>query len=173
MRQIGLLTDERSVPYWGAFRAGVFGALIVAGLMGLARATGITPLSLEIALGSLLTRESAQTAGGFTFLVGFVMHLVAGGCFAMAYAAIFRSWNRSSSGRGASLGLAHWLLAGVVMGFLEPGFFAAGFGAASVFMFFIVHVVFGAVVGGLYRAHAIDNRAKLQLRSLKTRTAQT
>jgi hypothetical protein len=161
VRQIGLLTDERSVTYRSSFGAGVFGALGVSGILGLARAVGITRLSLEIVLGSMITQDS----GGFTFFLGFLMHLAAGGLFALVYAAIFRSWNRSSSGRGASLGIAHWLVAGVLLGFFEPGLFASDFGPASVFMLFFIHVIFGSVIGGLYRAHAIDNRARLQLKS--------
>ena len=155
--------------YGRAFGAGVLGGLVMTILMALGRMMGMTTMNLEMALGSMLT----QNLGSATWLMGFIMHLIISGLIALLYAAGFEYvTHRSNWLLGASFGAIHTVIAGVVMGMMgnihplmapppppagylmAPGFFAANFGMMTALAFIMLHLIYGAIVGALYRVTA-------------------
>ena len=146
-----------------AFLSGVAGAAAMSVLMVLGRALGVE-LSLEMLLGTML--GLAPSLGAFA--VGLLMHLAIGGLFALGYALLFeRVAFQASARRGARYGLVHAVIAGLAMGLVplvhpgvpipmgSPGPFLTRLGLGGVAMLFATHLLFGAVVGGLYaRLHS-------------------
>lgn len=138
-----------------AFGWGVLGAMVMSSLMVLARWTGLTELTLELLLGSALTRQ-ADTA---TWFGGVALHFVAGGVFALIYARIFLAWGGASAARGAAIGAVHGVLSGCLLLavpllhptvpelFPAPGFLAVNYGFFTAGAFFALHVLYGAIVG--------------------------
>ncbi len=143
-----------------AFSAGITGAVVMTVLMFLGRAFGLTALNLEMALGSMLT----QTLGAATWILGFGMHLIAGGVFALVYAWGFENISHhSGAGTGTWYGVIHTLISGiVVLGLMPavhplipevlaaPGMFAINYGALTATAFIALHLIYGAVVGSMY-----------------------
>lgn len=146
------MTTKRAVA------GGVVGAAIITLLSGLGIWMQWTPLSLEMLLGSFITGKT--TAG--TWVLGFAWHLLNGAIFGLAYAALFNLFNRSGPGVGALIGLMHWAVAGVLLGFVQAlhpltlgtwaeyefRFFSwAALGAMTFFGSLVLHLVFGIIVG--------------------------
>lgn len=149
---------------------GLVAALVMTLIMVILRAAEFSDLNLEMMNGALLT----GSVGVLTWLTGFAMHLVAGGGFALIYAAAFEAWGGAGWARGVLLALPHTLLSGTLMGVLplihpaiqhealrSPGFLGAGFGGATVAVLVALHVVFGIIVGGGYRVRAPARRAAM------------
>lgn len=158
----------RSGLYGVAFGAGILGAVIMTVLVTVCRAIGWTPMNLELSLGSLIT----QDMGAGTWLLGFGMHLLFGGLFGVVYASIFKAMRRSGSGVGATIGFFHWLIAGVVLAVMPaihplipeviaaPGWFAANAGFFTMLLVLAEHLIYGAVVGGIYHSSVRSMRVK-------------
>lgn len=133
-----------------AFTGGVIGAVCISVLTAVSRYLDLSPIALEMTLGSFLTtfRDSG------TWLIGFVFHLFLGGLFGLAYHFGFKAIERSGWEVGAGFGLIHWLIAGLVLEFLPAdvgyGLFAASPGYLSFLTFLISHLLFGAVVGAVH-----------------------
>lgn len=139
------------------FVAGVVGAAVMTVLMALGRRMGL-PINLEMMMGSLLTGETGET----TWLIGLLMHFVAGGIIGTIYAALIHG-RTTSANTGAAVGIAavHTLISGVAMGVVPlmhplipetmpaPGMFLVNLGAAAVIAFVLLHLLYGAVVGWL------------------------
>lgn len=138
-----------------AFAAGVTGALAMTAIGALLRLVGF-PMNLEMLLGSMITLG----LGPGTWLTGFLMHLVIGGVLGIVYAGIFRITHRVDAGVGAAIGLAHGFISGILLGFAPamhplipqtipaPGTMMSGLGLFGVIVFMLMHVMFGAIVGG-------------------------
>lgn len=142
-----------------AFVAGVAGAALMSVLMFLARTVMGMEVHLEMMLGTMIGLAPGTTA----WIVGFVMHLMLGGVFALGYAWAFENLlHRAGAGAGALLGLPHVLAAGLAMGLIPmlhplipeqmsaPGVFMSSLGAMGVVAEVVLHVIYGAVVGVLY-----------------------
>ena len=115
-------------------------SLIMLGL----RAAGV-PLHVEARLAGL--------AGASAPWLGFAIYALIGGAVALAYAAIFE-WvlHQAGVGPGLLLGACNTILAGFVWANVTgPGRFWQHAGVAGMAALFLVHFVYGAVVGGLYR----------------------
>jgi hypothetical protein len=141
-----------------AFWAGVLGAAVIVLGMSIARALDLTGFNFGYFWGSLFT--GTTTLGSWIF--GFVITLILGGLIALIYAAVFEALRRSSWGWGVLGGVVHLIISGLVTGWIarahpaipnvisDPGYYTANFGWPSVFAFGILHLIFGAIVGGMY-----------------------
>ncbi|HZZ84906.1 MAG TPA: DUF6789 family protein [Anaeromyxobacteraceae bacterium] len=122
--------------------AGLVATAAMTALMLMAPRMGLPPMNIGAMLGSVM---------GGSLLLGWMTHFAIGAALALAYAAFFASRLPGPGfARGALYALAPWLAAGLMvmpmMGAgLFGGAFAAGFGSL------MGHLVYGAVLGGLYR----------------------
>ena len=146
---------------WGrSFFAGVTGGLVMTGLMYLGRVMGLTSMNMEMMWGTLLT----QSLAGGTWFLGFLAHLIVSGAIGMLYGAGFEYWiGRSDGWVGFGFGIIHAVVGGFLLGVMPamhpampdlvpaPGIFAAYYGAMTVFAFWVLHLVYGVIVGSLYR----------------------
>ena len=151
-----------------AFVAGVIGGLVISIVLFLARTGGLTELNIEIVLGSLVTQVINRLSWG----TGFLMHLVISGLIAVLYAFGFEYLTQRASWRiGVGFAVAHVIIAGLVMGalgtmhplmvpppppppegqLLTPGVFAVNFGAVTAAAFIVLHLIYGSIVGAMYR----------------------
>jgi hypothetical protein len=136
------------------FFFGVLGALLMSVFMAILRQVGISPMSLEMILGTLLLGEVSRKA----FFFGFLWHLLNGGVFALIYLAGFNRLNRWGSKVGLAFGILHWFIAGIVLSLLiafrgalpdrvAP---ASAFGMGTSFSFFLLfHLLYGYGIGAV------------------------
>ena len=127
----------------------------------------LTRINLPYIVGAIFTpnRERAK-------LIGFLVHLVNGWLFALAYIAIFHSLRRATWYEGAALGVAHALFVlTVVMGLLPsfhprmaseqkgptvtrqlepPGFLALNYGYQTPLSVLVAHLIYGGILGMFY-----------------------
>ncbi|HET7618680.1 MAG TPA: hypothetical protein VFK20_09225 [Vicinamibacterales bacterium] len=131
-----------------AFGAGVIGALAMSLIMIWLRAVGVE-INLEPRLAALI--------GLRVWLVGFILYLIIGGVLGLAYAIGFEFLlNQAGVGAGLLFGACHAIFAGFVWAALGgPGPFWFSFGSAGIGVLFGLHMLFGAIVGGLYRTEHV------------------
>jgi len=143
-----------------AFVAGMTGGAVMSALMWMARTMMGMPANLEMMLGTMVTDP-----GTAAWLIGFVMHLMISGAIALIYAWGFEHvTHRAGWLVGAGFGIVHAIIAGMVMGMMPmmhprmpdpispPGAFLANLGTMGVVAEFVLHVIYGAVVGAIYGA---------------------
>ncbi len=147
--------------------AGFAGTLLLTSMEAGAQQLHLTRMSVPYLLGTAFTasRDRAKVVGFFT-------HLVNGQLFALLYVAIFHATGASGVLRGAVIGFVHSLIVLlVVMPLLPaihprmasthqgptelrqiepPGPLALHYGVTTPLAVVLSHIVFGAVVGGLY-----------------------
>jgi hypothetical protein len=128
-----------------AFIAGIAGALVMSLIMVWLRAVGV-PLHIELQLAAAL--------GTRVWAVGFAAHLLIGGVLGLAYAMVFDLvLQRAGVGPGLLLGALNTILAGFVWTKIGgQGRFWSGLGPEGIAALFLLHLAYGAVVGGLYRS---------------------
>jgi hypothetical protein len=137
---------------------GVLGACAISVTSAGLRALGL-PIQLELLLGTLTGLAPSPSA----FFLGLCIHLAIGGAFGLLYGWLFeRVWEHGGAGTGMILGVIHAALIGMVVGLTpqfhplvpyvlpDPGPFFANGGAAGVIGFFLIHVLYGAIVGAGY-----------------------
>lgn len=133
-----------------AFVDGLIAAAVVSGVMFALRLAGL-PLDIE--------SRMAAFFGTSGWVVGVALYVLIGGFVALAYAAIF-DWvlHQSGIGIGLLLGAYNTILAGFIWSLgSDPGRFWLHFGAAGIASLFLVHLVYGAVLGSLYRTkHTLE-----------------
>ena len=146
--------------------AGVGGALAMTGLGALARAVGL-PSSLELMIGSAVVGNGSATA----WAVGFVLHLALGACFGLVYGALLDRAQQPTPEIGVSIGSIHAVLSGVALAAVPaahplvpdamaaPGMFLSNLGIAPAIFFVALHLIYGALVGGLYGSRRFANVA--------------
>lgn len=146
------------MKYGRAFAFGVLGSLVMT-VMGVAgRAMGM-PANIEMMLGTMFGLPAGTTA----WLLGFGIHLLNGGIFGLIDGCGFEYLTRRADWLvGVGFGLVHALPAGVFMGFVPaihpmipeqmpaPGWFMAGMGMMGIVAEFVMHAIFGAIVGAGY-----------------------
>jgi len=137
----------------------MIGWAVMVGLTILLRAIGATELNLSMIVGSLFT---GQVSAG-TWTLGFVAGLVISGLIALIYASAFEGIRRSDWRLGLIGGAIHAVIGGIFFGLMPSfhpampdlitptGYFAANYGAVTAVGFVALHLVFGAIVGGMYR----------------------
>jgi uncharacterized membrane protein YagU involved in acid resistance len=148
--------------------AGFAGTLFITTLEAGAQQLRFTRMSVPYLLGSIFTpqRERAR-------LIGFLVHLFNGQIFALLYVAVFDALGRVSASLGALLGLFHAVVVLLVVMPLfpaihpriashdqgptllrqiePPGPLALHYGFSTPLVVLVAHVLFGAVIGALYR----------------------
>jgi|GEM_PF-833716 len=154
-----------------AFTGGLAGGLVMTlALMG-ARKFGLTDLSLALLLGSMVT----ASGGIAVWWLGFFIHLMLSGIVGWLYGAAFEKiTHRAGVRMGALLSIFHVTAAGILLGILPvmhpllasppqpiskdfllaPGFFALNYGLTTAIVFFILHLVYGMIVGAVYKPAA-------------------
>ncbi|HWK12239.1 MAG TPA: hypothetical protein VNR64_19415 [Vicinamibacterales bacterium] len=127
-----------------AFVAGVIGALAMSLLMIGLRAIGV-PLHLEVQLAAMI--------GVHAWIVGLMLYLLIGGIVGLIYALVFEYvLNEAGVGPGLMVGACNAIFAGFIWSQLAgPGRFWDGLGAPGIASLFLLHFVYGAIVGALYR----------------------
>jgi hypothetical protein len=147
-----------------ALAGGLLGALAVSTILALARIRG-PRTELELLLGSAL----GAPAGPRTWFLGFVIHLMFGAVFALAYAWIFeRALHRGGVWSGILLAGPHAIACGLFLAAMPafhgsfvatvpnagalspPGAFFARSGASGPLVVIAAHLAFGAIVGAIY-----------------------
>lgn len=147
---------------WGsAILAGVVATAAMTVLMYMGKAMGM-PVDMPRMLGSMVV----DSEGGAVVVIGLIIHFMMGVVFAMVYALLFDAFDIDPSWLwGALFGAVHGVAAGMAMGMMPamrprmgagkalpaPGFFGRNLGAMVPVGFIALHVVFGAIVGGIYR----------------------
>lgn len=141
-----------------AFVIGMLGSTVMTLVMALARGMDLN-VNISMMLGTMFGIQPGTGA----WLLGFVVHLIMGGLFALIYSAGFE-YRIHHAGIRTGMGYAviHAFIAGFFLGFLPalhplmpqsvaaPGFYMANLGWAGPVGFFLIHLIFGAVVGGMY-----------------------
>jgi hypothetical protein len=154
------------VTVWGALAGGAVGTVVLTSGLRIAQAAGWTRMDIPLLLGTIFTDNRSRAS-----LFGYVIHFVNGLLFSLVYYAIFRAVDHAGWLFGAALGLVHAGLAGgalvtvllpVVhprMGtpwsdaeetpILEPpGFLLVNYGRRTAITTLLLHIVYGAIVGG-------------------------
>jgi hypothetical protein len=148
--------------------AGFAGTVLLTTLEAGAQQLHLTRMSMPYLLGAAMTpgRDRAK-------VIGFFAHLINGQLFALLYVAIFNATGGASALRGAVIGVVHAAvvllvvvpilpmihprMASLHQGPTElrqiepPGPLALHYGVTTPLMVILAHVVFGLVVGALYR----------------------
>lgn len=142
-----------------AFLAGLIGAMATSVLALLVRGWCGVSVGLEPAAAALLGLDyDAPLAVG----VGLATHLMIGGGFGLFYAEGFRGIGAGGGWTvGASFSLIHVFVSGWLVAVVpaltipgpayDPGIFMSASGLAGVFWFTLLHMLFGGVVGCVYR----------------------
>ncbi|NUR32947.1 MAG: hypothetical protein HOQ30_02980 [Gemmatimonadaceae bacterium] len=143
-----------------AFVAGMVGGAAMSAVMWMGRSLRGMDVNLSMMLGTMFV----QPPGGTAWIVGFIMHLMISGLIALIYASAFEHvTHRSGWGIGMLFSLVHSIGTGLFMGMVPamhpmiksgqmpaPGMFMAHKGAMYVVMLFVLHAIYGAIVGGMY-----------------------
>jgi len=152
-----------------AFGVGVVGGIVMSIVLAMARLMGI-PANLEMMEGTMF-----MDPGPMAWVMGFIMHLVLSGLIALVYAWGFEHvTHRSGALVGAGFGIVHAVIAGMVMGMMPmihprmpspvmpPGAFMSHLGIMGPIAVFMLHMIYGAIVGRMYapvvqpaRVHAV------------------
>jgi hypothetical protein len=150
-----------------AILAGIIATIGNSVIFTAARTTGISTFNGEFLI--------ARAGGVFSltplaWLYGLVLSLFFGGLVGWFYSLGFRGLRkflRSGWDTGIGFGVVHWLIAGVILGAIAssgsmlggPGYFGVELGWPTFTLLFLSHLLYGAIVGGLYLppAQAIDN----------------
>lgn len=156
------MIDWSSWAIWG------FGAtLVLTIIMAGGQHLGITRMSITYLLGTLVTPNRDRSR-----VIGIALHLVMGWIFSLVYVFAFHAWGGPAIWKGVVIGFVH---AGFVLVVLmpampglhprmasetsgptvvrllePPGFLALHYGNRTPWSVVIAHVVFGAILGGLY-----------------------
>lgn len=142
-----------------AFVAGVIGGATMSVLMWLARVMG-----MEINLSMLLGTMIVLPPGPVAWITGFLVHLTISGLIALLYAWGFEHvTHRAGWSVGVGFSVVHAIVAGLVFGVVPamhpliqagkmpaPGMFLANKGPVYIVAFFVLHAVYGAIVGANY-----------------------
>ncbi|MDC3960858.1 hypothetical protein [Polyangium jinanense] len=143
-----------------AFFAGIVGGAATTLIMTAAHTAGASADVMQL-LGTL----PGNAPSSMSWLVGFLVITVTSGLIGIAYGAAFETITRSAGvATGLKVSLVHTALAGIFVGLLgmmhplvpetmrAPGFFMSKYGGLGILAFVVGHLVFGAIVGGLYGA---------------------
>lgn len=152
----------------GLASGAVFGTAVMTAFMEWAQARRVTRMSLPFILGAMITERRPLIR-----LYGSAFHFANGLVFASGYALLFERLKRSGWAVGATLGAVH--AAAVLVGLLPivqevhprmagedegpdptpmlqpPGFLALNYGVQTPTVTLVAHVLYGGIVGAMYR----------------------
>jgi hypothetical protein len=151
---------------WGALAGGFVGTLVLTTLLQGASALGLTRIDLPFLLGTAFSGDRVRAKA-----LGYGLHFIAGLIFAVIYFAIFSAIGHSGWWLGAIFGALHGLFAATALvstllplvhprmatplsaagssPLLEPpGFLMLNYGARTPLVTLVVHIAYGAIVGG-------------------------
>jgi hypothetical protein len=154
------------VTLWGALVGGLIGTVVLTSGLRIAQELGWTRMDLPLLLGTAFTDNRSRAS-----VVGYVLHFFNGLVFALVYYGIFRAVDHAGWGFGAALGVVHAAFSGGAlvtvllpavhprMGtpwsdaeetpLLEPpGFMLVNYGRRTALWTLVVHIAYGAIVGG-------------------------
>jgi hypothetical protein len=154
------------VSIWAALVGGVAGTFVLTSLLRAATELRQTRIDLPFLLGTVVTADRRRAK-----LIGYVLHLVAGLLFSLAYYVGFVGLGRAGWLLGAGFGVIHGVFAMTALvnvllpaihprmgsslssvdstALLEaPGFLMLNYGRATPVVTLIAHVLYGATVGG-------------------------
>ena len=148
---------------------GVVGALALSIASALLRAAGVN-IDFELILGTLTGLPPGREA----FAAGLGVHLAVGAGFGVLYGWLFeRVWDHGGASTGLILGVVHAALLGMFFGLTpqfhplvaahvvpDPGpyFVRTGPGGIGVVLWFLLHMMFGAIVGAGYGRVAAERQ---------------
>ena len=150
----------------GALAGGLVGTAVLTSGLRLAQELGWTRMDIPLLLGTAFTANRSRAE-----VIGFGIHFFNGLAFSLAYGAVFAAVGRAGWLFGLALGLLHASFAGGAlvnvllpavhprMGtpwsdaeetpLLEPpGFLLRNYGEATVVVTVVLHLAYGAIVGG-------------------------
>lgn len=149
---------------------GTVATMVLSIMLSASQGLGLTRMNLPFVIGTMFTPDRDRAK-----LVGFCVHFVNGLLFSLGYVAIFAELDRAAWWIGGLIGLLHALFVLVVMmsvmpglhprmaseehgpeasRILEPpGFMALNYGFQTPLTVLVSHVIFGALLGALYRLH--------------------
>jgi hypothetical protein len=138
--------------------AGLSGGIAMTILGMLVRQMGMD-MNAEMMLGTMLVSQAGTSA----WIAGLMIHLVLSVIFALIYAWGFeRITHRAGVGVGLGFAVIHIIGAGIAMAMIPamhpmipemmppPGAFMSGMGAMGIGLFVLEHLMYGAIVGGMY-----------------------
>ena len=145
----------------GVVVSGLSAAVVFSMFTAMARAMGMTTMSIEKTLGAMFAEGTTAN------VIGTLMHLMSGIVFAFIYAIIFVALGTTASNGwliGGIIGLIHGLMTGAIvmpmMGSIHPaikagkieapGFFGKNKGEATPAGMVVGHILFGVVLGFVY-----------------------
>lgn len=147
-----------------AVLAGLIGGAVMSALlyMGIATMPRQMRMNLFLMLGTMMFRDRNMAYGA-----GAMAHGVMSIAFGLIHVGIFTAFGLESSlaAWGILFGFVHWLITGMALGMLPgmhprmksgemaaPGAFAMSYPSMTAMGFFVLHIVFGVLVGALYAA---------------------
>ena len=119
-------------------------------------------MNLFLMLGTMMFRERSMA-----IVAGGMMHAVMSIAFGLMHVAFFVAFGLESSlvAWGILFGVVHWMISGMGLGMLPmmhplirtgemdaPGAFALSYPSMTAMGFFMLHIVFGILVGAFYTA---------------------
>jgi hypothetical protein len=154
------------VTIWGALAGGAIGTIVLTSGLRLAQELGWTRMDIPLLLGTVFSDNRSRAS-----VIGYVLHFANGLAFALVYYGAFRAVGHAGWGFGAALGVVHAAFSGGVlvtvllpavhprMGtpwsdaeetpLLEPpGFMLVNYGRRTALWTLVVHIAYGAIVGG-------------------------
>jgi hypothetical protein len=156
------------VNWGGALLTGLFATVVMTTIMAGSQALRLTRMNIPFMVGATFTpdRDLAR-------IIGIGVHLLNGWWIALIYAGLFQAWGIASWWLGALLGLVHALAVLLVIipaspglhrrmaseqrgptptrQLEPPGFMALNYGRRTPISIIVAHIVYGAIMGGLYR----------------------
>jgi uncharacterized membrane protein YagU involved in acid resistance len=140
---------------------------LIAGLIATAAMTVFTFIAPLMGFEMDIPKMLANTMGA-PIIIGWIAHFMIGEILAINFAAIFlRKTNKTADLKsGALFGLIPWFVAQIMvmpmMSVMAGGGYAAGLfsGSAMIAMASLVgHLIYGAILGGIYRPQTVSNTA--------------
>ena len=147
-----------------AIGAGLIGGAMMSALlyMGIGMMPRQMRMNLFLMLGTMMFRNK-----GSAYVAGAMMHGVMSVVFGLIHVALYSAFGLTSAlvAWGALFGFVHWLVTGMGLGMIPvmhplirrgemdaPGAFAMNYPAMTAMGFFMLHIIFGILVGAFYTA---------------------
>ncbi|MDA1347378.1 MAG: hypothetical protein O3A47_00685 [Chloroflexi bacterium] len=147
-----------------AIGAGVIAGGVMAMLlyMGIGMMPGQMKMNLFYMLGTMMVKDRTMA-----YVAGAIQHAMMSVVFGLVHVALFTAFDLESSlaAWGLLFGLGHWVVSGIGLGMIPvmhplmrrgelqaPGAFAMSYPPMTVMGFFMLHIVFGVLMGALYAA---------------------